>query len=73
MVADLRRIGCEVDAEENGKQHRVDFGNHLSGSMDGIIRSGLPASPKPHILEIKTHSDKSFEGSCSQERTAVKP
>lgn len=73
VVADLRRIGCEVDAEENGKQHRVDFGNHLSGSMDGIIRSGLPASPKPHILEIKTHSDKSFKDLAAKGVQLAKP
>lgn len=62
VVADLRAIGCEVDAEEDGKQYRVSFASHLSGSMDGIVRSGVPEAPgKPHVLEIKTHSKKSFD------------
>jgi hypothetical protein len=62
VVKDLRSIGCQVDAEENGKQYRVNFGGHVSGSMDGIIRSGVPEAPnKPHVLEIKTHGDKSFK------------
>lgn len=73
VVADLRAIGCEVDAEEDGKQYRVDFGNHLSGSMDGIIRSGLPASPKSHVLEIKTHSDKSFKEVAAKGVQLAKP
>lgn len=74
VVKDLRAIGCIIDAEENGKQYRVDFGNHFSGSMDGVIRSGLPASPnKPHILEIKTHSDKSFSTLASKGVQLAKP
>lgn len=62
VVADLRAIGCVVDAEEGGKQYRVTFAPHLSGSMDGIIQSGVPEAPhKPHVLEIKTHNKKSFD------------
>lgn len=64
VVADLRAIGCDVqDVDHDGRQMRVDFGKHVSGSMDGKIHSGLPESPsKAHILEIKTHSLKSFKG-----------
>lgn len=62
VIADLRLAGLEIDAEENGKQHRVDFGCHVSGSMDGIVLSGVPEAPKKkHVLEIKTHSKKSFD------------
>lgn len=63
VVDDLRAIGCDVqDVDDNGQQMRVDFGKHVSGSMDGKIHGGLPESPnKPHILEIKTHSLKSFK------------
>jgi len=57
VIRDLRSIGVDV----HGTQTRVDFGKHVSGSLDGIIMSGLPESPnKKHMLEIKTHSDKSF-------------
>ena len=57
VVSDLSRIGCEIE----GQQYRVDFGNHLSGSLDGVVMSGISESSKPHVLEIKTHSKKSFE------------
>lgn len=62
LVEDLRNIGCEVHVEEpeTGKQIRVeDFGGHLSGYLDGVIR-GLPESKKWHVLEAKTHSAKNF-------------
>lgn len=62
IASDLRAIGCDlVTHDENGRQLRVDFGCHVSGSMDGVILSGLPESPnKPHVIEMKTHSLKSF-------------
>jgi len=63
VVADLRAIGCEVwDVDPTtGRQFRVEgAGGHLAGSLDGIVR-GVPGAPAaPHVLEIKTHSDKSF-------------
>lgn len=60
IVSDLRAIG--LDARGAGKQQaRVDFGAHVSGSIDGIIESGVPEAPKKrHIAEFKTHSAKSF-------------
>lgn len=63
IVSDLRAIGCEVaDVDpETGDQLRVDFGNHISGSMDGIVFSGVIEAPKKkHVLEIKTHNKSSF-------------
>lgn len=61
VVSDLRAAG--LDVRNTGKQQkRVDFGCHISGSLDGIIESGVPEAPeKKHILEIKTHSKKSFD------------
>lgn len=47
----LKKAGISVD----GRQTGVDFGCHVSGSADGVIES-LGA-----VLEIKTHSDKSFK------------
>lgn len=59
-VADLRSAGCHV-THTGQEQSRVDFGGHVSGSIDGIIESGVPEAPrKKHVLEIKTHSLKSF-------------
>lgn len=61
VVEDLRAIGCKVRST-GAEQTRVEFGSHVSGSIDGIITSGVPDAPKKaHVLEIKTHSKKSFE------------
>ena len=52
VVSDLRAIGVDVQAT-GASQSRVKFDCHVSGSVDGIIESGLPESPKKrHILEI---------------------
>ena len=61
IAADLKAIGIEIHSTE-GAQARVDFGSHVSGSLDGIIESGVPGAPKArHIFEAKTHSKKSFD------------
>ncbi len=61
IVQDLRAIGVHIRAT-GGKQSRVEFGSHVSGSLDGIIEEGLIESPnKLHVAEFKTHSDKSFK------------
>jgi len=58
IIKDLRDIGVDIRASQN----RVNFGKHFSGSVDGIIYSGLPESPsKKHVAEFKTHSKKSFD------------
>jgi hypothetical protein len=51
-----------MDVRGVGKhQARVDFGAHVSGSIDAIIESGVPEAPnKRHVAEFKTHSLKSF-------------
>ena len=61
VVADLRAAGCEVsDRDATGRQYGFRDG-HFAGSIDGIVLSGVPEAPsKPHVLEIKTHSLKSF-------------
>lgn len=60
VISDLRAIG--MDVRTGKQQERVDFGSHVSGSLDGIIEGGVPEAPKKrHILEIKTHSKKSFD------------
>ena len=58
ITNDLRMIGISI----GGDQMRVDFGCHVSGSVDGIIKSGVPgATAKKHVAEFKTHSLKSFK------------
>ena len=61
VVSDLRAIGLNVQ-KTGTNQMRVDFGSHVSGSLDGIVESGVPEAPNSkHVLEIKTHSKKSFD------------
>ena len=60
IISDLRAAGLDVKTL-NGKQERVHFGAHVSGSIDAIITAGVPEAPKKHhIAEFKTHSLKSF-------------
>lgn len=57
VYTNLERIGCTV----TDTQTRVDFGSGVSGSIDGIV-TGVPYAEKTrHLLEIKTHSKKSFD------------
>lgn len=57
IISDLRAIGIDV----RGTQARVDFGCHVSGSLDGIAEQGVPEAKKTrHVLEFKTHSLKSY-------------
>lgn len=61
IVSDLRAIGLDV-RQHGALQSRVDFGAHVSGSVDAIIESGVPEAPKKrHVAEFKTHSKKSFD------------
>ena len=58
IINDLRSVGVEIF----NSQTRVDFGAHVSGSLDGIIESGVPEAPTTrHVAEFKTHSKKSFD------------
>jgi len=58
IIKDLRDVGVDI----RSSQARVEFGSHVSGSVDGIIYSGLAESPnKRHVFEAKTHSQKSFD------------
>lgn len=60
IISDLRAIGIDV-RHVGCQQKRVDFGCHVSGSLDGIIESGVPEAPKKrHVAEFKTHNAKSF-------------
>ena len=74
VIADLRAAGCEVmDADGTGRQYGFRDG-HFAGSIDGMILSGIPEAPtKPHVLEAKTHSLKSFNDVVAKGVKASKP
>jgi len=58
IMEDLAMIGVEFSK----RQARVDFGSHVSGSIDALIEGGVPESPtKRHIAEFKTHNKRSFD------------
>ena len=63
LARDLRNISMEVyDKDpETRAQFSVSISPHFGGSLDGIA-SGFEESPKKwHVLEFKTHSQKSFD------------
>ena len=64
FVAELKSIGCdvwEVDPD-TGKQFNIKAcGGHFGGSLDGVAIGILEAPHKPHVVEMKTHNDKSFK------------
>lgn len=73
VVSDLRNIGIEIN-DTGGEQARVNFGCHISGSLDGKIERGVPEAPKArHVLEVKTYSKKSFDDLVSKGVEASKP
>lgn len=58
IINDLKSIGARFGKAQDG----VNFGSHVSGSVDGIIESGLPGyETKRFVTEFKTHSKKSFD------------
>lgn len=63
FVDDLKAIGVDVHDFDyrTGKQFTVSaFGGHFGGSLDGA-GLGIPGFEKKwHVLEFKTHSEKSF-------------
>jgi hypothetical protein len=56
ICRELEAIGVTITS----RQDRVTIGPHFSGSIDGI-GEGFPESKKPHLLEFKTHNQKSFD------------
>jgi hypothetical protein len=63
-----------MDVRKVSSQHRVDFGSHVSGSLDAIIDSGVPEAPRSkHIAEFKTASRKAFDDLVKQGVEKSKP
>lgn len=63
FINDLILSGAEFkQTSSHGKQFSVGFDYHISGSLDGIILSGLKEMPDQEMVaEFKTHSSKSFD------------
>jgi hypothetical protein len=70
IVEDLRAGGMTVLGEQTGF---ATLGGHFAGHIDGLVQ-GLPEAPKTvHLLEIKTHNDKSFKALLKDGVQASKP
>lgn len=65
-----------TNTDANGKQFNFaepTCGGHFSGSIDGTA-IGVPEAPKTwHLVEFKTHSDKSFKELCKSGVLKAKP
>lgn len=76
IVDDLRAIGAEVLAVDpvTEKQFEVSFlAGHLTGHTDGEV-SRIPEAPKtPHLLECKSHNEKSFRELKRKKVAEAKP
>jgi len=69
----LKSIGLDI-TNYGEDQLSVHVKGHISGALDGIIQSGVPESPnEKHVLEIKTHSLKSFNDLIKNGVKASKP
>tara|TARA_R110000803_G_scaffold95344_8_gene163245 strand:+ start:4683 stop:5771 length:1089 start_codon:yes stop_codon:yes gene_type:complete len=63
FVDDLKSIGVQVLERDpvTGKQFLYsDVGGHVGGSADGLGMNVPKMEDTPHILEFKTHAEKSF-------------
>jgi CRISPR/Cas system-associated exonuclease Cas4 (RecB family) len=63
FIEDLKRVGVKVYEfdETTGQQFKVsECQGHFGGSMDGV-GLGIGQSKKWHLLEFKTHNEKSFK------------
>lgn len=61
---DLKSIGVSVQDvdEKTGKQFNIELlGGHFGGMCDGVGVGFIEAPKSPHVIEYKTHNDKSFK------------
>lgn len=76
IIEDLRAAGVEIEEQDpaTGRQWEiVSLGGHLRGHLDGIARN-VPEAPKAeHVLEIKTHNEKSFKALVKDKVEKSKP
>lgn len=75
IVRNLRDCDLIVTEKDGkGKQHSYSlFGGHLGGSIDGMVM-GVPEAPTTwHLLEMKTHNDKSFKDLTKRGVSVSKP
>ena len=76
LLDDLEIIGCQVERLDpsTGQQFRVQLANGwLRGKLDGKV-ANLPEAPKTvHVVETKSHNNKSFKGLQKKKLQLAKP
>lgn len=76
LIARLKAAGVTVTEldPDTGEQWRVVFAaGHGSGRLDGLA-TGVPEAPKAeHVVEIKSHNDRSFKGLLKDGVATAKP
>lgn len=76
FVAELRGIGCQVhDVDPStGQQFRFKaVHGHFGGGIDGVAL-GVPEAPKTwHLVEFKTHNERSFTALLKEGVAVAKP
>jgi hypothetical protein len=69
----LRLIGCEVSTGDDGQIGVTAVAGHLGGYLDGEA-TGVPGAPVAvHVVECKTHNDKSFKALLKDGVEKAKP
>lgn len=76
FVRELRGIGCQVhDVDPStGQQFRFKaVDGHFGGGIDGVVL-GVPEAPKTwHLVEMKTHNERSFTALLKEGVAKAKP
>ena len=76
IINDLRLSGLSVwdtDADGNQFQFKDPASGHFIAKVDGVVKA-LPEDPDtPHLMEVKTHADKSFKDLTKKGVQASKP
>jgi hypothetical protein len=76
LIADLRSTGATVlekDPKTGGQFGFTDIGGHFRGHMDGQAIGVTEAPKKWHVVEAKSHNDKSFGKLLKHGVAASKP
>jgi hypothetical protein len=64
LINHLRKAGITVFEIDNETGEQFEYsacGGHFGCSLDGVAKGILEAPKTPHLLEFKTHNDKSFK------------
>ena len=76
LLDDLESIGCDVERvdPETSKQCRAELANgFLRGKLDGVAR-GIPEAPQAlHVVECKSHNEKSYKALVKDGVAKAKP